>query len=315
LRGRGLSVYIESTGGAPSEFAEVEATTDGLIKAYVGTKSFGMGHETVFAQVLADELGIDFDRIRIIDGDTALVQAGFGSHGSRSMRIGGGALVLGTRKMIERGRSLAAEHLEVSPADIEYADGRFTITGTDRSIGLFELAEVASASGERLAGETMFETKNHAFANGCHACEVEVDPETGAVSIESHALIVDVGRVVNPLLTEGQLHGGIAQGLGQSVFERVVYDPESGQLMSGSFMDYALPRADELPSFKTAFEEVPCEDNPLGAKGAGEGPTTGCPPAVMNAVIDALSGQGIRHLDMPATPERVWRALRAAGGG
>ncbi len=312
LRGIGCSVYIESTGGVPSEFAEVRISPGGTVDAYVGTQSFGMGHETAFAQVLADELGIELGRMRIIHGDTARVRTGFGSHGSRSMRLGGGALVLGVQQMIEHGRNLAAEQLEAAPADIEYQDGKFVIAGTDRSVGLFELAEVAARRGDRLQGDAVFETASPAYASGAHVCEVEIDPETGKVTIVAHGLVIDAGRVINPLITEGQLHGGIAQGIGQAVLEHVVYEAASGQLLSGSFLDYALPRADDLPAFVTGFHPVWCDDNPLGVKGAGEGPTTGCPPAVMNAILDALAERGVTTLDMPATPERVWRAIHVA---
>ena len=309
LRGIGLSIYVESTGGAPSEFAEVEALPDGTINAYVGTQNFGMGHETVYAQVLADELALPFECIRIIDGDTAKVQQGFGSHGSRSIRIGGGALVYGARAMIERARELASEHLEAAIADIEYHAGKLIIPGTDRGIGIFELAGHLAKNQERVTAHTVFNTSNHAYANGCHVCEVSIDQETGKIDVEAHTLVTDVGRVVNPLITEGQLHGGIAQGIGQAMLEHVVYETDAGQLLSASFMDYTLPRADDLPTLETSFHEVECDDNPLGAKGAGEGPTTGSPPAVMNAIIDALSSTGVTHLNMPATGESVWRLI------
>jgi len=315
LRGIGVSVYVESTGGAPSEFSEVRVDPEGWVEARMGTQSFGMGHETVFAQVLAERLDVDLEHVRVINGDTALVKQGFGSHGSRSMRIGGGALVLGSDRLMEKATTLAAEHLEVAQADLEYRDGEFVIPGTDRAVSLFELARACKASSDsKLAAEAVFETHNHAFANGAHITEVEIDVETGQLELISHVLVIDVGNVVNPLITRGQLHGGIAQGIGQAVFENVVYEPETGQLQSGSFMDYCLPRADDMPAMTTSFNEVPCEDNPLGAKGAGEGPTTGSPPAVINAILDALSTCGVTELDMPATPFRIWQALQGADG-
>ena len=312
LRGIGVSVYVESTGGAPTEFSEVRISADGFAEARMGTQSFGMGHETVFAQVLADQLGIDMSEVRVIDGDTDMVRQGAGSHGSRSIRIGGGALVKGSEAMLQNAMPLAANFLEVATPDIAYRDGAFIIPGTDRSVGLFELATFVQAeTGESLRGDAVFETTNNAYANGCHISEVEIDPETGVVTLVNHVLVTDVGRVINPLITDGQLHGGITQGIGQAITERVSYDSADGQLHSASFMDYCLPRADDLPNFSTAYNEVHCDDNPLGAKGAGEGPTTGCPPAVMNAIMHALETCNVTALDMPATPQRVWSAVHA----
>lgn len=312
LRGIGLSLYIENSAGAPAEYARIEVAPEGIVTAYVGTKSFGMGHETTFAQVLADELGVPLERLRIRDGDTALVAKGFGSHGSRSMRIGGTAVVLGARKVIERGKELAADLLEAAAADIVYAEGRFAIAGTDRRVGLFEVAAAADARGEVLDASAEFRVSAPAYPNGCHVCELEVDPETGHTEIVRYVAVIDAGRVVNPLIAAGQVHGGLAQGIGQALLEHVVYDPQSGQLLSGNFLDYAVPRADDLPSFTTQLNEIACADNPLGVKGLGENPTTGSPPAVMNALIDALAPSGVTRLEMPATPERIWRALRDA---
>jgi carbon-monoxide dehydrogenase large subunit len=272
-----------------------------------------MGHETVFAQVLADEIGVAPEAVRVVDGDTALIEIGFGAHGSRCARIGGGAVVQGGRAVVELGRALAADLLEAAMADVEFSDGRYVIRGTDRGIALFEVARAADDRGEPLVASATFETSGPSYPNGCQACEVEVDPETGRVAIERYVMIADPGRVLNPLIVNGQLHGGIAQGIGQALLERVVYDPQTGQLLSGSFMDFAMPRADDLPMFTTAFNPVAGEDNPLGVKGIGESPTTGSPPAVVNAVLDALGEAGIVSLDMPLTPERVWRALSAPG--
>ena len=312
LRGRGLSTFVEMTGGAPAELAEVEVDAQGNIIAAVGTQDFGMGHATAFAQVLADEVGVDFSRIRIEYGDTDRIRIGFGAHGSRAMRIGGGAVALGARAMLDKAKQLAAEHLEAAVADIDYANGRCYIAGTDRGVELAELARVAHATGDTLAGEYEYEVTGPSYTNGCQVCEVEVDPDTGVVSLLDHVLVVDVGRRVNPLIVDGQLHGGLTQGIGQALFEDVVYAPGNGQLLSASFMDYNIPKADQCPAYTTGFTEVATRENPLGVKGAGECGTTGSPPAVMNAVIDALRGSGVTHLDMPATPERVWRAARAA---
>ena len=312
LRGIGVSLFVDSAGGAPTEFAEVEAGGDGTLTAYLGTQDFGMGHATVYAQVISDRLGIPFECVRLVEGDTARVRMGFGSHASRSMRAGGTAMVLGADKMIAAGKEAAGELLEAATADIEYSEGRYTVAGTDRSVGLFEVAAAVERAGCRLVDSAEYTTDGPAYPNGCQVAEVEIDPETGRLSLLGHTLVLDMGRALNPLLIHGQMHGGLAQGIGQAAQERVVYDPESGQLASGSFMDYALPRAGDLPSFNTAINEVPSADNPLGVKGCGEGPTTGSPAAVVNAALDALAPRGVSHLDMPLTPERLWRALQDA---
>jgi aerobic carbon-monoxide dehydrogenase large subunit len=309
LRGIGLSTYIENAGGAPSEFARVQVDGAGAVLVHVGTQDFGMGHETVFAQVLADVLGVDPAAVRVVDGDTDAIEIGFGGHGSRCARIGGGAVLQGGRAVIERGRPLAADLLEAAAADVEFRDGAYVISGTDRCIGLFEVARAAEDRGSPLIASATFETPGMSYPNGCQLCEVEVDPDTGKVTVERYVMVADPGRVLNPLIVEGQLHGGIAQGIGQALLERVVLDPDSGQLLSGSFMDFALPRADDLPGFTTVCNPFPGADNPLGVKGIGEGPTTGSPPAVVNAVLDALGERGVSAIDMPLTPERVWRAL------
>ena len=314
LRGIGVSVYVENAGGAPAEFADVRVGGQGEVVLHVGTQDFGMGHATVFAQVAADVLGIAPAAVRVVDGDTDLIAVGFGGHGSRCARIGGGAVVQGTRAVVEQGRQLAAALLEAAAADVEFVGGSYLIRGTDRRIGLFEVARAAEARAQPLAAAETFETKAPSYPSGCQLCEVEVDPATGRITILRHVMVADPGRVLNPLIATGQLHGGIAQGIGQALLERVVWDPSSGQLLSGSLMDFALPRADDLPSFDTAFNIVPADDNPLGVKGIGEGPTTGSPPAVVNAVLDALASRGVGALDMPLTPERVWRALARPEG-
>jgi aerobic carbon-monoxide dehydrogenase large subunit len=313
LRGIGVAVYIENAGGAPSEFARVQVDGAGVVVAHVGTQDFGMGHATVFAQVLADVLGVTPETVRVVDGDTALIEVGFGAHGSRCARIGGGAVVRSGRVVVELGRGLAAELLEASASDIEFIDGSFVISGTDRRIGLFEVARATEARGKPLIASATFETSGHSYPSGCQLCEVDIDPETGQITIERFVMVADPGTVLNPLIVGGQLHGGIAQGIGQALLERVAYDPVSGQLLSGSFMDFALPRADDLPPFTLALNPVASDDNPLGVKGIGESPTTGAPPAVVNAVLDALAVRGITTLDMPLTPERVWRALAGRG--
>ena len=312
LRGIAATPYVENDGGAPADYAKVEAHTDGTVTVFVGTQNFGMGHETVYAQIAADRLGIDFDAVRFVDGDTALVKEGFGSHGSRSMRIGGTACVMGADEMIDRGRALAGEMLETASAGIGYDAGVFVVGGTNRSVTLAEVAQFAAERGEALSGERRFTTERGSLGNGAAACEVEIDPETGAVSILRYVIVCDTGRTINPTLVEGQLHGGAAQGIGQAALEQVVYDPETGQPLTGSLMDYAIPRADDLPALEVVLTEVAETDNPLGVKGIAEGPTTGAPPAVMGAVRDALSVLGTTAIDMPATPENVWRAIRAA---
>jgi carbon-monoxide dehydrogenase large subunit len=313
LRGIGCAMYVENDGGPPSEFAEVEVDPAGVVQVRVGTQNFGMGHETVFAQVAADALQLPVDAVHVIDGDTDRVARGSGSMGSRSMRVGGTAITLGAETVLARGRALAAEMLEATASDLDYADGCFRIVGTDRGVTLFQVAETARDRGEVLAADADFEQQRESYSSGCHVCEIELDPDTGRIAVCSHALVTDVGRAVNPMLVDGQAHGGAAQGLGQAALEEVVYDPQSGQTLSGSLMDYALPRADDLPAFATAIAETAETDNPLRVKGVGEGPTTGAPAAYMNAVNDALLRAGAGPVQMPATAEKVWRELHGRG--
>ncbi len=312
LRGIAAAPYVENDGGAPADYAKVEAHPDGAVTVFAGTQSFGMGHETVYAQIAAERLGIDFDAVRFVNGDTARVKEGFGSHGSRSMRIGGTACVMGADAMVERGRALAGEMLEAASGDVRYEAGVFGVAGTNRSVTLAEVARFATERGEALNGEHRFTTERGSLGNGAAACEVEIDPETGVVTIVRYVIVCDTGRTINPMLAEGQLHGAAAQGIGQAALEQVVYDPDSGQNLTGSFMDYAIPRADDLPALEVVMTELAETDNPLGVKGIGEGPTTGAPAAVMGAVRDALSTVGTTTIDMPVTPESVWRAIRAA---
>jgi carbon-monoxide dehydrogenase large subunit len=321
LYGRGVGCYIESAGGQPLEYAKLRAEPDGTVTVLAGTHSHGQGHETSFAQVVAERLDVPFERVRVVFGDTALVEKGAGTHGSRSMRMAGSAMLGAAAALIERGTAIASHLLEAAAEDIEFAAGTFRVRGTDRSVTLAAAAAAAAragavpeALGGELAGDLEYRTEGLTFPNGCHVCEVEVDPETGAARIARYAAVDDVGRVINPLLVHGQAHGGIAQGAGQALMERVVYDPASGQLLSGSLMDYALPRARDLPALAVYTHEVPCPTNPIGVKGAGEGGATGAPPAVINALLDALGAEGVTHIDMPATPEAVWRALRDARG-
>ena len=306
--GIGVVTYLESPGAAPYERTDVSVRADGRVEAVIGTQASGQGHETSFAQVVAEMLEIPFDRVEIVYGDTDRAVAGSGSHADRSMRLGGTILYRAARRIVEQGREEAARLLEAAAADIGYADGRFTVLGTDRSIGLFEVAaEAPLAATEEIA------TRLHAHPNGAAACEVEIDPETGELAVVRYATVDDVGRAVNPMIVEGQIHGGIAQGIGQALMERTVYDPASGQLLTGSLMDYCLPRADDLPSFAGRLNDRPTEGNPLGVKGAGETGTTPATAVIVSAVTDALREYGVAHLEMPLTPEQVWRAIRDAG--
>ena len=316
LYGRGVGCYIESAGGQPLEYAKLRAEPDGGVTVLVGTHNHGQGHETSFAQVVAERLGVPFESVRVMFGDTALVEKGAGTHGSRSMRMAGSAMLGAAKALIERGTRIASHLLEAAAEDIEFAAGAFRVRGTDRVVTLAEAARAArggkvpDALAGELAGDLEYRTEGLTFPNGCHVCEIEVDPETGAARLARYAAVDDVGRVINPLLVHGQAHGGIAQGIGQALLERVVYDRETGQLLSGSLMDYALPRASDLPALTVDTHEVPCPTNPIGVKGAGEGGATGAPPAVIDALLDALAEAGVTHIDMPATPETVWRALR-----
>jgi carbon-monoxide dehydrogenase large subunit len=317
LRGIGLSYYLEATGGAPTERAEIRFADDGFVDVYVGTQSTGQGHETAYIQLTSDRLGVPGEKVRVKQGDTDTIPTGGGTGGARSLYSEGTAILATTATVIEKGKKAAAEALEAAPADIVFEQGRFAIVGTDRGIDILTLAatqRARAAKGEdvtTLDAAEVAEIKAHTFPNGCHIAEVEIDPETGVARVVRYSVTDDVGKAVNPLIVRGQVHGGVAQGLGQAMLERTAYDPESGQLLSGSFMDYALPRADDLPDIQVDLVEVPCASNPLGVKGAGEAGAVGSPPAVINAVVDALSARGVTHIDMPATPEVVWRALAA----
>ena len=311
-RGIGMAYYLEATGGADSERAEIRFTEDGHVDVYVGTQSTGQGHETAYVQLTADQLGIDGERIRIRQGDTDAIPTGGGTGGARSLYSEGQAILVTAASVIEKGKLAASEALEAAVADITFDNGRFTIAGTDRGMDILQLAAAQRAKG---GGATQLDAAEiakigvHTFPNGCHMAEVEIDPDTGSVAVLRYIVCDDVGKAVNPMIVRGQVHGGVAQGVGQAVMERTAYDPESGQLLSGSLMDYALPRAADLPDIEVDLIEVPCASNPLGVKGAGEAGAVGSPPAVINALVDALNG---RSIDMPATPERVWKMLNAA---
>jgi carbon-monoxide dehydrogenase large subunit len=313
LHGIGLGLYAENNGSTPTEFAEIIVGGDGRVTALLGTQDFGMGHATMYSQILSEKLGVPFEEIDVVFGDSDRVRRGAGSHGSRSARMGGTAAMLGADRVIARGRDAAAEMLEAAVSDIDFTDGRFAISGTDRSVTLFEVAANIEAGGGTLAEEADFNAGPEVISNGVHICELTVDPANGSIRLEQYSAVADVGRIVNPIIVQGQMHGGITQGIGQALLEQVVYDGDNGQTLTGSLMDYCLPRADDLPEFNLAFNEVVEADNTVGAKGAGESATTGAPAAVMNALADALHSAGAEAVDMPATPETVWRALRAAG--
>jgi carbon-monoxide dehydrogenase large subunit len=317
-RGIGMSYYLEATGGGPTERAEIRFTADGFVDVYVGTQSNGQGHETAYTMLTSARLGVPAERIRVIQGDTDRIPVGGGTGGARSLYSEGTAIYATADAVIDRGRRAAGDVLEASAADIEFEAGRFAIAGTDRGIDILSLAAALHARGTDGSAESeilsldaaeVVKIPAHTFPNGCHMVEVEVDPETGSVAIVRYLVVDDVGVAINPMIVAGQVHGGVAQGFGQAVCERTSYDPQTAQLLAGSFMDYALPRASDLPDIEVEFVEVPCGTNPLGVKGAGEAGTVGSPPAIINAIVDALDG---RALDMPATPEVVWRTLRAA---
>jgi carbon-monoxide dehydrogenase large subunit len=321
LRGIGIGCYLEVTAGGGSELGAIHFEADGTVTIITGTLDFGQGHATTYAQILSQELGIPFERIRTVEGDSDRMAYGNGSGGSRSVMYAGSALTESAKLVIARGKEVAAEVLEASVSDIEFEAGRFIIAGTDRSIGLIELAERLRGGLELLEGTpSSLDVDNvgeqmipNAFPNGCHIAEVEVDPDTGAAQVVRYNAVNDLGAIINPLLVEGQIQGGVVQGLGQALMEQAVYDSD-GQLVTGSFMDYAMPRAHDAPMIAVASHPVPTKSNPLGTKGCGEAGTSGGLPAVANAVVNALSDYGIRHLEMPMTPARIWQAIEQVKG-
>jgi carbon-monoxide dehydrogenase large subunit len=308
LRGRGLASYLEWTGALPTETVDIQVASGGSVTVFSGTQAMGQGLETAYTQLVVEVLGVDARDVRIVQGDTDQAN-GVGSVGSRSAFVGGSALVAAGRNVIVRGKELAAEALEAAASDIEFRDGRFRIAGTDRAIGL---AQLAGRQPRKLIRVSATETPSTpSWPNGAQVCEVEIDPDTGKVEVASMVSCDDIGRIINHMIVEGQIHGGIAQGIGQALYEQVVYDPESGQLLTGSLMDYCMPRADQLPPMSATFDEsVPCKTNLLGVKGCGEIGTIGAVPAVVHAVLDALREHGAQQLEMPLTPEKVWRALQ-----
>ncbi len=322
LRGRGIGQYLEVTAPPHNEMGGIRFEADGTVTIITGTLDYGQGHASPFAQVLSSRLGIPFHRIRLLQGDSDELIAGGGTGGSKSIMASGGAIIEASEKVIDNGRQLAAHALEAAPADIEFSAGRFSIVGTDRAIGIMDLADQLRTGALHLPADgpqTLDASLIHkgtpsAYPNGCHVCEVEVDPDTGVTEVVRYAMVNDFGVVINPMLVEGQAHGGIVQGIGQALMEGTHYDAD-GQLMTGSYMDYALPRATDAPMFAYGSHPVPAKTNLLGAKGCGEAGCAGALPSVMNALVDALSEYGIRHIDMPATPLRVWEAIERAKSG
>jgi aerobic carbon-monoxide dehydrogenase large subunit len=315
-RGRGIVYYVENT-GIFNERMEMRFDPSGELTIVAGTLSHGQGHETSYAQMVADWLGVPEDKIHLAQADTDEVAIGRGTYASRSMIVGGSALRAAADEVIERGKRFAAHFMEADAGDIAFADGAFTIAGTDRSMPIGQVAQMSfipvglpTELGVGLQGAGAFSPGPPAFANGCHICELEIDPDTGAVALDRYAVVDDIGTVINPLLAQGQIQGGVAQGVGQALIEDIVYDRDSGQLLTGSLLDYGIPRADMLPAMHAEFSPVPSTTNPLGVKGVGEGGTIAGTPTVINAILDALAPLGVTDLAMPATPERVWRAIR-----
>jgi carbon-monoxide dehydrogenase large subunit len=319
LRGIAISNPIEKAASPGNEFAEIRFHPSGNLSLLMGSKNQGQGHETVFKQVLNERLGVDPAEVQYIDGDTDRVAFGIGTNGSRSTVIGGSALWMAADKIIAKSKRIAAHLLEAAEADIEFSDGNFAVVGTDRRVTITEIAKAAFQVGRLPPGFEggLFETGTFSpadttYPNGSHVCEVEIDPDTGALDIVNYVVVDDVGTVVNPIGLKGQIHGGVAQGLGQAVMEQVVYDRDSGQMLSGSFMDYAMPRAEDFPYMTIESNPSPTKLNPLGAKGAGEAGTVGALPVIVNAVIDALAPLGVKSLEMPASPQRIWQAIQEA---
>jgi aerobic carbon-monoxide dehydrogenase large subunit len=331
LRGIGYSSYIEACGIAPSNIAgalgaraglfecgEIRVHPTGSVTVFTGSHSHGQGHETTFAQVVAARLGIPVENVDVVHGDTGRVPFGMGTYGSRSISVGGAAIMKALDKIEAKAKKIAAHLMEASDADIEFANGEFTIKGTDKKIPFGQVALTAYVPHnypldklEPGLNETAFyDPTNFTFPGGTYICEVEVDKQTGEVKIDRFTAVDDFGTIINPMIVAGQVHGGLVQGIGQALMERCVYDNESGQLLTGSFMDYAMPRAEDFPMFQIATTCTPCTHNSLGTKGCGEAGAIGSPPAVINAVLDALKPLGVKDLDMPATPHRVWEAMR-----
>jgi carbon-monoxide dehydrogenase large subunit len=332
LRGIGISTYVEACGIAPSavagalgaraglyEVANIRVHPTGSISVFTGTHSHGQGHETTFAQLVAEQLGVPASSVEVVHGDTSKIPFGMGTYGSRSLAVGGSAMVKAMDKIISKGKKIAAHLMEASAEDIEFKDGTFTVAGTDKSKAFAEIALTAYVPHNYpieelepgLEETAFYDPKNFTFPGGCHICEVEIDPDTGVVHMVGFTAVDDVGRVINPMIVEGQVQGGVAQGIGQALLEHAIYD-ETGQLLSGSLMDYTMPRADDLPDIIVGTETTLCTHNPLGAKGVGEVGAIGSPPAVINAVVDALRDYGVTHIDMPATAQKIWTIINQA---
>ncbi len=321
LRGLGLACFLETSRGTPGERAEIRFEPEGQVALVLGTQSNGQGHETSFPQIAAEHLGLPIETFRFIQADTSAINSGNGHGGARSMHMGGTALYLAAQMVLSKGRALAAHLLQADPNEVSFAAGRFTVGAGERGIDLLALAQAARETANLpdgmtpgLDAEAYNASDLFTFPSGCHTAEVEIDPETGGVTLDRYTAIDDYGRLINPMLARGQVQGGLAQGIGQALFERTVYDESSAQLLSGSLIDYALPRADELPSLDVTLTEQPTKVNPLGVKGAGQAGCIAAPQTIINAILDALAPLGIDHIDMPATPERVWRAIRRAQG-
>ena len=319
LRGLGVSYTIEQSAGGFDEACQLRVEASGSATLLIGTHSHGQGHETVFRQLLSDRLGLEFEDVRIVQGDTDLVGHGHGTFGSRSSGLGGAVIKLASDRILEKAKQIAAHRLETAPEDIEFKDGRFTVAGTDRAVAWKDVAKLAYAPRMLPAGmETglmamaSFTPPAPTFPNGCHVCEIEIDPDTGVTRIDRYTVVDDVGTVMNPLLLKGQIHGGVVQGVGQILLENLQFDPDSGQVLTGSLMDYALPRADDVPMMSVESHPVPTPTNPLGIKGAGEAGTVGAMPCVHGAILDALAPLGIQWIDMPASPHRVWQVIQRA---
>jgi carbon-monoxide dehydrogenase large subunit len=322
LRGRAVSYYIEF-GGIFNERMDLKFNPDGTLNVFGGTHSHGQGHATVFPQIVHEMLGVPFESIRYIQGDTAQVTMGRGTYAARSATVGGNALVRASEAIIEKGKPMAAMMMEADAADLEFKDGQYRVVGTDKAITIVDLAKAAYAPmgpltekfGVGLEAAGSYSASPPSHPNGSHVCELEVDPDTGEVTIDRYFVVDDLGRILNPMIVRGQIHGGVIQGIGQALIEHQIYDRNSGQLLTGSFMDYGMPRADMMPDVEATLEEVPCKTNPLGVKGIGESGTIGAPPTVINALIDALKPLGVNHIDMPATPARVWETIHRARAG
>ena len=302
------------------KFATIRVNPDGSVRVLTGAHSHGQSHETTFAQIVSEELGLSLDEIEVVHGDTSQLPFGVGTFASRSISAGGSAVLLGTGKIIDKGKKIAAHILESEAGDIEFIDGFFKVKDSDRILSFKEISRAAYVPGNfpmdelepGLEETTYFDPPNFTFPAGCHICEIEIDPETGETRIDRYTVCDDFGVVVNPMVVHGQVHGGLAQGIGQALLENAAYDADSGQLISGSFLDYAMPRADDLPTFDVSELDLVSMSNPLGAKGAGEAGTIGAPITVMNAIFDALKPIGVTELSMPATPSKIWSAIQAA---